>query len=331
MRLGICGLGMMGRAHLANALKIDGIDVPAVCDTDPKRRAGPAEVVGNIAFDAQGGRPDDIPVCETLGQMLSESELDAVLIATPTDTHAALALEALNAGLHVFCEKPISLAVESAEVMCQTAERTGRVLFIGHVVRFFPAYAEVRQMIRSARLGAVLAAEFNRTCGLPGWGGDSWFRDAARSGGMPVDLHIHDADFVLHAFGPPDEIQAVRRRHEATGVDVIRTIYMYREFAVGSYGAWLQPSAGFHAGFRVTFEQATVDWHTDHADHLKLYPVDGSRQHIALPDVNGYEAELRDFLACVQAGRPSQVCPPRTALAALELVIAETACARPAH
>jgi predicted dehydrogenase len=330
MRLGICGLGMMGQAHLANALKIDGIEVAAVCDIDPERRAGSAEIVGNIDFDAPDGRHADIPAYEALGQMLADAELDAVLIATPTDTHAPLAIEALSAGLHVFSEKPIALTVESAEAMCEAAERSGKVLFIGHVVRFFPAYSEVRKMIGSGCLGAVLAAEFNRTCGLPGWGGDSWFRDPARSGGMSIDLHIHDADFVLHTFGSPNELHAVRRRDETTGVDVMRTIYMYREISVGSYGAWLQASAGFQAGFRVTFEQATIDWHTDHADHLKLYPIDGSPQHIALPDTDGYEAELREFAECVKSGRPSEICAPRTALAALELVIAELACALPA-
>jgi len=212
--------------------------------------------------------------------------------------------------------------------MCDAAERAGKVLFIGHVVRFFPAYQKIYQLIRSAPYGQLLAADFSRTCGLPGWGGRNWFADPARSGGMPVDLHIHDVDFVLHALGAPPELRTYRVSNRRTGVDVIRTMYLYDGALVTSYGAWVQRSGGFSAWATVTFEEATLTWHTDRAGELLLLPAEGEPETIELPNVDGYETELREFVRCANAGQPSPAVSPQSALAALRVTHLEMESAR---
>ena len=319
MKIGICGLGMMGRAHLANALKIEGLDVVALCDSDPEKLDLSKPAMGNIAFDDVRPSADRLPRFTDFGDMLAQAGSDAVVIAVPTHFHADLAVAALEAGLHVFCEKPMALSVDDAERMCRAARHAGRTLSIGHVVRFFPAYHEIFELIRTRKHGRVVAAEFSRVCGLPGWGSANWFADPARSGGMPVDLHIHDTDFILYALGTPPALQAFRSRDEESGVDVIRSMFLYPDAIVSSYGAWLQKSAGFSAWASVTFERATVFFHTDRG-RLELYPEDGDRQEIELPDADGYEAELREFVRCAESGRPVQIATPESALETLRLV-----------
>ena len=324
MRIGLCGLGMMGQAHLGNALKSDELEVAALCDSDPTRLSLEEAVGGNLALQQAEGSLDGVPRYADFAEMLAQTELDAVALALPTDVHAEFAVQALQAGLHTFSEKPMALTVDGAEQMCQAARDAGRTLFIGHVVRFFPAYQAIHAMIRSGEHGAVVAAEFGRACGLPGWGGDSWFADPARSGGMPVDLHIHDVDFVRYALGEPSQVEAFRTRREASGVDVIRTQYEYgTEAVIGSYGAWLHRGAGFAAWASVIFERASVHWHTDRGDRLDLIVDGAGPQTTPLPEVDGYEAELREFVRGVESGQPSEICTPESAMASLALVYKE--------
>jgi len=333
MKVGICGLGNMGQVHLANALKIDGVEVTALCDSDRERLSLASAVKGNIRFERTRDTLDQVPRFSDFARMLGEAELDAVVIAVPTYLHAEFAVAALHAGIHVFSEKPIALTVQDAERMCGAARDRGRILFIGHVVRFFPAYRKIHELIRSQKHGPVLAAEFSRACGLPGWGARatgerSWFTDPARSGGMPVDLHIHDTDFILYSLGAPPAVRAFRAHDGRTGVDVLRTVYLYENALVTSHGAWLQQSAPFSAWARVTFERAAVFFHSDFRGRLQLYPADGERREVELSQVDGYEAELREFFRCIDAGEPSPLAPPESALQTLRVIYQEIESAR---
>jgi hypothetical protein len=170
MNIGVCGLGMMGRAHLANAVRMDGVSVAALCDSDPQHLRLEGEARGNISFDTEGLTAQAARF-EQFDRMLDETDLDVIVLAVPTHLHAEFALRALGAGVHVFCEKPIALTVEDAGRMCSAAREHGLVLMTGHVVRFMPAYAEVpngpiglarpapgrrvQQAVRRARLGRV--------------------------------------------------------------------------------------------------------------------------------------------------------------------------------
>ncbi|MFO7898257.1 MAG: Gfo/Idh/MocA family oxidoreductase [Planctomycetota bacterium] len=323
MRIGVCGLGMMGRAHLANALKIDGLEVVALCDIDPTKLDFSQAVTGNIAFEPAQTSLDGVARYEEFDRMLDEAGLDAVIIASPSDQHPPMAVAALEAGLHVFTEKPIAVVPEQGERMCEAARDAGRTLFVGHVVRFLPAYRNLAGWMRDATYGPVVAAEFSRSCGLPGWGGRDWYADPARSGGMPVDLHIHDADFVAHVFGPPPAVRSFRARNERSGADVIDTLYMYKGALVRSHGAWLHRSSGFAAWAVVTFEDATVSYHTGRGDHIDVFRHEGAPDRVTWSPEDGYEAELREFVRCAESGRPSSVCTPESALASLRLVCSE--------
>ncbi|MFW6159167.1 MAG: Gfo/Idh/MocA family protein [Planctomycetota bacterium] len=323
MRIGICGLGMMGRAHLANALKIDELELVALCDVDPAKLDLAREVSGNIAFEPAQTAPGGVDRYETFDRMLDEARLDAVIITSPSDQHSPMAVAALEAGLHVFTEKPIAVVPEQGERMCEAARDAARTLFVGHVVRFMPAYRKLEAWMRDGSYGPVLAAEFSRSCGLPGWGGRDWYADPARSGGMPVDLHIHDADFLTHALGPPPAVRSFRARDEHSGTDVIDTLYMYKGALVRSHGAWLHRSSGFAAWALVTFEEATVSYHTGRGEHIDVFRHEGPPDRVTWPEADAYEAELREFVRCAESGRPSSVCPPDSALASLRLVYKE--------
>ncbi|MFW6065817.1 MAG: Gfo/Idh/MocA family protein, partial [Planctomycetota bacterium] len=181
VRVGVVGLGMMGRTHLTAYRDIPQADVVALCDSDPDRREGERSA-------APGARATG-----NYRELLEDSGIDAVDLCVPTHLHATLTVEALEAGKHVFCEKPMALRTDQARAMLAAAETAGRTLMVGHVLRFWPEYVAIKQIIDDGRFGRVRSAALRRISGPPGWDA-GWYADASLSGSAAMDLHIHDVD-----------------------------------------------------------------------------------------------------------------------------------------
>ncbi len=175
------GCGRMGAFHIRNFLQLDCAQLVAVADPDEKARA-----------TALGGMPaaeysDWRELIE-----FGARELDAVSIACPSDSHAAVALEALSAGLHVLVEKPIATTLPDALRMRSAALEARRKLMVGHVERFNPAVEKLRELVGEGRLGKVYRAHTTRVGPLP-----SRIHDA----GVAIDLATHDLDIMQHVLG----------------------------------------------------------------------------------------------------------------------------------
>ncbi len=142
--------------------------------------------------------------CESLEELL-KLELDAVSICTSNDTHAAIALQALGAGLHVLCEKPMAVTVRECEQMTEAAEKNNRILMIGNNQRLTGAHQKARELIQKGEIGKVLSFEtvfVHR--GPDQWTGNKnpWFFHKDKSGmGALGDLGIHKLDLIQHLLG----------------------------------------------------------------------------------------------------------------------------------
>ena len=129
LRCGVVGLGI-GQCHVAGYRSHPNAELVAVADIDPVR----LEEIGNKKLNVAKRY-------STLTEMLANEDLDIVSIATPNKFHAPLTIEALKAGCHVLCEKPMALTMEECEKMMQVEKETGRKLMIGQVCRCTPAFA----------------------------------------------------------------------------------------------------------------------------------------------------------------------------------------------
>ena len=206
LRIGIVGLGFMGKMHFRCYNSLNNVEIIAICDADTSRLQDTSGVACNIS-----GAEDDldlrnIALYSELPKMLAEIELDALSIASPTFLHASQTIEALNAGVHVFCEKPMALNSGDCREMAEVAKQSGKTLQIGHCIRLWPEYVQAKEIIDSQKYGKVLAATFQRLSLTPTWSWDNCFLDGKRSGGAMLDLHIHDADYVHYVFGMPKEV-----------------------------------------------------------------------------------------------------------------------------
>lgn len=199
LRVASLGLGWWG-ANLAEKATAAGIEIVAAYARSEDARAEFAET--------HGCRP-----ATSLDDLLSDSEVEAVLIATPHSTHADLAVEAADAGKHVFVEKPLTLTVAEAKRAVRAAERAGVILQVGHNRRRQPANRRLKAMVDTGELGTLHYAEANLSYpkGLnprSGWRGEP---EESPAGGM-TGLGVHMADNLNYLLGRPARVAAFSKQ-----------------------------------------------------------------------------------------------------------------------
>jgi len=277
--------------------------------------------MGRTHLKALAEIPDvEVSADTDIAKMIADPSIDAVDICLPTNLHAPVALEALQAGKHVLVEKPMALDVETSRQMIEAARKQERVLMVAHVLRFFPAYLALGAILASGRIGAPRSAMFRRRCGAPAWG--AWLTDPEQSGGGVFDLLIHDMDLCLHFFGKPETVMASGYEALADGVDIITAELHYGGGLTAVItGGWHHPkSYPFSMEYTVVAEKGTVEYSSlGHAP--TLYRADGEIEMPPMTKQDGYRAELEYFLDCCRRGESPSVCPPEESAEAVALAL----------
>src|SRR5213078_2009948 len=225
VRIGIVGIGFMGRIHYLASQRLKGAKVTAVCSRDPAKLAGDwRNTRGN--FGPEPGTVDlsGVKKYSAVADLLADHDIDLVDVCTVTDQHAPIALQALKAGKHVLVEKAIALSPADADAMVAAAKSAGKLLMVAHVLPFFPEFKFAAEAIRGGQYGKVVAAHFKRVIAKPDWSAD--IADAAKTGGPAVDLHIHDTHFIGLVCGVPKQVFAVGTV-EGDAVTYLTTSYLY--------------------------------------------------------------------------------------------------------
>lgn len=331
LHVGVIGLGFMGRTHLAayQSAARDGLGVRVAAVADPRV----AEIVkgasagGNLNTGAVSGPlvGADVRLFTSPGDLIADPDVSLVSICTPTDTHADLAIAALGAGKHVLVEKPVALDPADVRRINEAARAAGRLCMPAMVMRFWPGWAWLRDRITDGSLGRLKSLSLERLGSRPAWN-PGFYADDEKSGGALVDLHIHDADFVLWCLGKPDGVTS------SGSLEQVTTSYRFKNHprlavgaAVVATGGWSQhPNFGFRMRYLANFEQATAEFDLARADTpVMLHDAQGSRP-VALPTLGGYDAEVRHMIAAVRDATPLAATLDDAAKVA-ELLMAERA------
>ncbi len=179
LRVGVIGLGVMGRNHARILSDLDEATLVAVCDTAP-------------LATAWARRKHRVNAYSLPTELLDREKLDAVTIAVPTRAHLEVGEAALSRGLHVLIEKPIAGDLAEAEQLVAAARVAGRVLAVGHVERFNPAVRELKRRLALNELGRVFQIHARRLGPFP---------PRIRDVGVVVDLATHDLDVMGYLLG----------------------------------------------------------------------------------------------------------------------------------
>lgn len=316
IRIGIAGVGFMGMIHYLSYQKLKDAKVVALCEQLEKRLTGDwRDIKGNFGPAGQMMDLSGIATYTQLDDMLADQSVDVVDITLPPALHANIAVKALASGKHVFTEKPMAMTVADCDRMVEAATKAKRQLLVGHVLPFFPEYAWALKLIRSGQYGKLVGGSFRRVISEPTWLRNYWQADQV--GGPMLDLHIHDAHFIRLAFGMPTSV--VTRGSTKNGLAKNwHTLFEYPSFAVhATSGTIDQQGRAFNHGFEIHLERATLLFEFAvlggegrYLCEPTLLDADGNAIPAKLSGgdpMDGFEAELREVAACIEADRLSDI------------------------
>lgn len=268
----LIGPGNFGRG-LAHALQEDErVHFMGVLGANAQESAEGAEALGGKGYDS-------------LDTLLADDALQAVFVATPSDTHAELVADATAAGKHVFVEKPMALTVAECDAMIDAAERTGVKLMVGQVQRYFPLLAAARDLVLTERIGRPATALMYRHDMLRRTSG-SWLQRRANVGGLLHQSCVHELDWLRFALGDVSEVFARATPVTIqTGLNFPDAVEISLGFSSGcaatlsacmtsyveQHGAIIHGTKG---GLRLDLLAGTLDWRDDAGNGESLHHDD---------------------------------------------------------
>ncbi|HVH30594.1 MAG TPA: Gfo/Idh/MocA family oxidoreductase [bacterium] len=293
MRVAILGPGFMGKVH-----------AEAWSQTDARLAA----VVGKKGPEGEAlAEAYTVHFATTLEAVVGD--IDVVDICTPTYLHLEHCLRAAAAGKHVICEKPLALTVADGRRMIQACRAAGVRLLVAHVLRFFPEYRLAREITARGDIGEPAVLRLSR-CTFRPRKADNWYVDPARSGGMILDLMVHDFDYARWVAG--DVVRVFAKAAQASapgGVDHALVILTHRRGAISHIeGSWAYPPPIFLTRLEIAGAAGLIECTSPGTAaiemHLRL--EGGPTQEVPLPtsplQESPYTAQLRAFHAALVQG-----------------------------
>jgi predicted dehydrogenase len=319
INVAILGGGFMGQTHAGAWSALAGrARVVAVSSRSHERAARAAALCGAEATDDLYGP-------------LERGDVDVADICLPTPQHREAAERAFAAGKHVLLEKPIALTLEDADAIVAAGERAGKLLVVGLVLRFWPEYVELRRIAASGELGRPLAASALRLSPPPGW--NDWMIDPARSGGVCVDLMVHDFDAVSAVLGLPRRVFARALRSGPHGAPQHCVAVVEHESGeAAAEGGLMQPdSYPFSSNLRVLCEGGVVEYPftaapaadggniggvDQAANRLRVHPAGGPMRLVEVASADPWAGQTAAVATWLERGEaPTEATGPQATVA----------------
>ena len=261
LRVGLIGCGGIGKVHAAVWSEMtDKASLVAIAELDREKWAT-AICSSETKFYA-----DAI-------EMMQKENLDVVDICTPSASHAKLITIAADYVKNIIVEKPICLYEKDADELIKLAKEKDVTIHVGQVDRFLPQNKYLKELVDNGKYGKLLSGYFFHLSPDPTWVVDR--NNPTKTGGMALDLHVHDVDLIRHVMGgDPDDVSSVVHKRTDGTVDHIWSSYRYGDAVITAECCWDYPVCmPFVQGFRVRLEGATL--HYPGNSDLVVYPADG--------------------------------------------------------
>ena len=321
MKVGIVGVGFMGTTHAA-----------AWAHT-------PAAIAGFVAETPDEAQPMASQyrarVYRDLSSMLADT--DVVDICAPTHLHHPMVIEAAAARKHIICEKPLARTVAQGQEMIAACRAAGVRLLVAHVVRFFPEYALAKASVESGQIGRPAIVRLARGSYRPKKPVGNWFLDFDKSGGLMLDLMIHDFDYARWVAG---EVESLYARNVGgvwpdAAIEYGLAILKHTNGALSHVaGAWAYPPPTFRTRLEIAGDAGLIEF-----DSTTTAPIDlllrkdsaDNAPDVALPgsplSESPYTTQIKEFYAALAGDRPVRV-SAEDGLAAVQIGLAAIESAR---
>lgn len=324
MRIGILGFGFMGKMHFNHYKDHPDATVVAVCDAAIDKIKNASGEAGNLEGADKPIDLSNVKLYSDFSEMLASAKLDAISITLPTFIHEKFSCQAMEAGVHVLCEKPMGLTTAECDRMVESSKSTGKVLQIGHCIRFWPEYAKTKSIIDSGEYGKLIAFSMRRLAATPTWTQDNWLMNEQRSGGVALDLHIHDADFIQYLLGVPKAVSTYGAKAPSGILAHLSTSYVYDGVLVTAEGGWMmKPGFGFEMSFNAVLENATIVFDINRDPAFKVCPAEGDPITPEYDKTDAYRAQIDYFIRAIQGEAQDEVVTVESSRNAVKMIEAE--------
>ena len=310
VRVAIIGAGI-GRQHLRGYMGVAGAQISAICDLDPARAA--------LLIEENGLQ--NVQVFADYRALLAAHCVDAVSLCVPNALHASIAVECLQNGLHVLCEKPLAINAPEAQTIADAARKSGKICMVGQVLRFRDDVLALKNEIDSGKIGEIYYARTmaRRVRGIPKWGG--WFTQQNMAGGGPlIDTGVHIIDLAWWLCGCPRPISASATTYAkfgpqklglgAGGVGNENGVFDVEDLAAGlvrfenGLSIHFEATWAIHAPKDERFchlhgTQGAIIWD----DAPKIIDQNGVVTQISQSSGDAWTREMAHFIDCIQNGK----------------------------
>ena len=288
LKVGIVGAGYIGGVHATLLAKDERVSVSMVHDLLVERAQ-------------QIARSTGARIAESIDELIND--VDAVYVTTPNTMHTAIAMAAIDAGKHVFCEKPMATSIEDARTIFDAASRTSAVFQVGHNRRFAPVYATLKKMLAASGPAHSAHVKMNRGELI----NPAWVADSEITGGFLYETTIHMFDMMRFLFGEVSSIDAIGSSHEYPETDDFSAVLrfengMHATLASSADASWLFPfervEVFCHHATITTREMESISY----SEGLDGAHRTRSMQQLSKEEKWGYAQEDRAFLDSIVFG-----------------------------
>lgn len=288
LNIGIIGFGFIAKVHARNIANMPKINIKSIFSLP----------------DVKNQIPKGIAFYDDYKKMIADQELDAILICTPTHTHKEITCHCAEQGIkNIFLEKPMALSIEDCNAILDSVKENNAQILIGHVLRFWPTYGSIQQYITnpSSDFGEIISFEGKRLQTFP-W--SPWFADQQKSGGVILDLSIHDIDYAMWIFNKMTSVSCKAKILNKHGMDVygesLTTLNFINDKIAECEASWAKPSDfQFYTYAKLVGENNTLEF-----DGGKIFNNENLNISNVFKSEDGYVNQIEHFFDVIVGGTP---------------------------
>lgn len=317
LKFGLLGAGFAGRVHAAALAQIDGVQLVAIADAN-------AQAASELA------KAHHARVYETIADLIEAPDIEVIAVCLPTFLHESCVLLAAAEGKHIICEKPLALSRAEANRMAEAVDSAGVHFMVAQVLRFWPEYSVIKNLLNDEALGQPLIAFASR---LEEPRKVDWIKDPTLSGGAALDLHIHDLDFLYSLFDLPQAVYAIGQQSKTGAWDHLFTSLDFGNVKGVAEASYMMPRRHpLSVEFRLVCTEGSVEYRSRSVggdeireqtlSELIMYRPNQPPEYLDKPDVNGYLAEIEYFVSALNQDSAPAIATMAEALDVLDIAMA---------
>ena len=309
VKIAVVGIGRLGQRHLNIWSQLEGVEIVGIIGRNQEKLQAVGEQHGVKTFTS-------------VEDLLSAQEVDAFDICTPTDTHLAFVNQIAEAGKHVICAKPLGVTGVEAEEMIAICEQNKVQLLVSHTLRFFPEYANAKEQVGNGAIGRPGVIRMARGVPYPAQA-RAWYTDEQRSGGLFLDLGVHEFEWIQSTFGEVQRVMAKHVKHTETSGRSMEYGHVIMRMVDGTVVhvelSWAETK--FRSSFELTGNKGMITYNHDETNPVIL-DIHHDGPLVELPKSmlrrDPFVRQLEHFLDCL-TGKAEPVVLATDALAAIRI------------